>query len=398
MQISHHPGEQVISANISKVDLIEIIRVAGQVAEIQALQDIRGGEDTFVFTDANMYFSTGGTIAGREYPQGISAGGKLTAFGKTAQFDLSIGKAGLDFQGHIDNFSLGPLVVSSASGDPRAKMVVVMTKDQQVIQVDGMVTYFGFGFATFVDIQMGTETPSFDARIAVGFTDAFVISLQATVKDFKEVKDLATKDLYFVAQIKGDLFDMICESIKRFLQTLEELGSEGIESIQNIIGAQIAERQAEMDEEKKKLDKARQEVDRRREERQRFMKKESDKRAEAEKEIERLQDNVTKAKQNKAQAENELKEKVERLKLEKDSLIERKRKEYNEKLEKAKQEQENNRRKLEQLRNQQRDRYGTDFLKNVKIASGARCEKDKMVADAWNAVVWLQKQFDNANL
>ncbi|GAB1201139.1 hypothetical protein APSETT444_010526 [Aspergillus pseudonomiae] len=378
MQISHHPGEQVISANISKVDLIEIIRVAGQVAEIQALQDIRGGEDTFVFTDANMYFSTGGTIAGREYPQGISAGGKLTAFGKTAQFDLSIGKAGLDFQGHIDNFSLGPLVVSSASGDPRAKMVVVMAKDKQVIQVDGKVRCFGIGLATLVDIQIGTETPSFAAHINVAFTEAFIISLQATVEDFKEVKDLATKDLYFQAQIKGDLFDMICESIKSLLRTLEELGIQGIESLQSLIGAQIAEKQAEMDLEKTKLDEARQEVDNRRKERQRNIKKEKDKHDEAKREIERLQDKVTKAKQDKAQAENELKEKVEKLKLEKESLIQSKRKEYNDKLEKAKEAEANNQRELERLRQRQRDKYGTDFLKKVQLAQGAYHEKKKI--------------------
>lgn len=397
MAISHYPGDQVLSANISKVDLIEIIHVAGQVADIQALKDIGGGEDTFVFTDASMYISTGATIAGKEYPRGISAGGKLTAFGTNAEFDLSIGAAGLDFKGYIDNFSLGPLVVSSASGDPRASMIVLMTKDQQVIKVDGMVTFFGVGLVTLVDIQMGTETPSFNAYLAVQFTQAFEISLRATVDDFRDVKDLAAKDLYFHAQIKGDLFEVICESIKNMLKTIEELGTQGIEAVQNLIGEKVAEKQKEMDRLAQKVKEAKKNVESRRKDRQNVMKKEEEKRKEAEEEINRLRENVTKAKNNRAKAEKELKEKVEKAKLEKESLIRRKRKEYNDKLEAAKKEEEENRKKLAELKKRQETKYGTDFLKKVDIAKGAWYEKQAAERASWEGVQWVYRQKCAAN-
>lgn len=398
MVVSHSPDDQLLSANISKVDLIEIIHVAGQVADIQALKDIGGGEDTFVFTDASMYISTGATIGDKEYPRGISAGGKLTAFGKNAEFDLSIGAAGLDFKGYIDNFSLGPLVVSSASGEPRAGMVVLMTKDQQVIKLDGMVTCFGMGLVTLIDIQMGTDTPSFDAYLALKLTDAFQVSLRATVEDFQDVKDLATKGLYFHAQIKGDLFDMICESIRKMLKGLEELGTQGIEAMQDIIGAKIAEKEAEMKNMADKVTEAKAKMEANRNERRKGIEKEAEKRKEAEKEINKLRDDVKKAKSKRDEAERELKEKVQKAEIEKESLIAEKRKEYNDKLERAKREEEANRKELARLKRHQETKYGTDFLKKVNIAKGAYYEK-KAAADAsWRGVLWVSRQKDNAGL
>lgn len=397
MSVSHYPDNQLLSANISKVDLIEIIHVAGQVADIQVLKDIGGGEDTFVFTDASMYISTGATIADKEYPRGISAGGKLTAFGKSAEFDLSIGAAGLDFQGYIDNFSLGPLVVQSASGEPRAGMVVLMTKDQQVIKVDGMVTCFNIGLVTLIDIQMGTDTPSFDAYIAVKLTEAFQVSLHATVDDFRDVKDLAIKGLYFHAQIKGDLFEMICESIKKMLKSIEELGTQGIKAMQDIIGAKIAEKQAEMDDMAKKVEEAKAKVDANRTKRQEGIDKEAEKRKEAEDEIKQLRDGVKNATNNRDKVERQLKEKVEKAELRRDSVIAEKTKEYNDMLEKAKQEEKANRDELARLKRQQETKYGTDFLKKVDIARGAWYEKMAAEEASWEGVMWLYQQKCAAN-
>ncbi|OJJ80050.1 uncharacterized protein ASPGLDRAFT_29331 [Aspergillus glaucus CBS 516.65] len=398
MVVSHYPDNQLLTANISKVDLIEIIHVAGQVADIQVLKDIGGGEDTFVFTDASMYISTGATIADKEYPRGISAGGKLTAFGKSAEFDLSIGAAGLDFQGYIDNFSLGPLVVQSASGESRAGMVVLMTKDQQVIKVDGMVTCFNIGLVTLIDIQMGTDTPSFDAYIAVKLTEAFQVSLHATVDDFHEVKDLAAiKGLYFHAQIKGDLFDMICESIKNMLKSIEELGTQGIEAMQDIIGAKIAEKQAEMNDMAKKVEGAKAKVDANRTKRQEGIDKEAEKRKEAEDEIKQLRDDVKNAINNRDKVERQLKEKVEKAELKRDSLIAEKTKEYNDKLEKAKQEEKANRDELARLRRQQETKYGINFLEKVNLARGAYDEKKAVENKSWKEVDWLHQQKLAAN-
>ncbi|PYH44093.1 uncharacterized protein BP01DRAFT_343380 [Aspergillus saccharolyticus JOP 1030-1] len=397
MVISHFPNDQLISVNISKVDLIEIINVAGKVADIPALREMRGAEQTFVFTDAELYISTGATIADKEYPRGISGGGKLTAFGKKAEFELDIGEVGLDFKGAIDNFSLGPLVVSSASGEPRASMVVLMTKDQQVIKVDGMVTCFGIGLVALVDIQLGTETPVFNAYIAVQFTEAFKISLQATTRDFNSVRDLANQGLYFQAQIEGDLFDMICESVKNMIKTLEKMGTEGIEAMQKLIGDKVGEKQAEMEKLAQALEDARKQLEKKRSERQIELEKEEKKRKEAETEISRLRNAVATAKKNKEKAQQELEQKVKQAELEKESLIRQKRKEYSDKLEEAKEEEARNRRELERLKREQANRYGTDFLKRVELAKGAWYEKQAAEAESWKAVQWVYQQKCNAN-
>ncbi|KAL3440567.1 hypothetical protein BJX65DRAFT_314646 [Aspergillus insuetus] len=389
---SHYPDNQLLIAKFSKVDLLEIIHVAGQVADIQPLKDISGGEDTFVFTDASMYISTGGTIHKKEYPRGISAGGKLTAFGKSAEFDLNITSAGLTFEGYIDNFSLGPLAVSSASGEPRASMIVLMTKDQQVIKVDGMVTCFGMGLVTLVDIQMGTTTPSFDAYIALNFTDAFVIRLHTTVEDFIEVKDLATTGLYFHAQIEGDLFETICNSIKDFLNSIEELGTQGIEAVENVIGAKLAEKEAEIKKLADGVKQARQTMEERQYDRRKNMEKEEKKRKEAEDEINKLKDEVKKASNNRADAEKKLKEKVSQAKSHKEAMVQQKRKEYNDKLRNAQYEEEQNRKKLEELTRQQESQYGANFLMNLEYARITASLKEEAIKKSWEDVQWVYQQ------
>lgn len=262
-------------------------------------------------------------------------------------------------------------------------MVVLMTKDQQVIKVDGMVTCFNIGLVTLIDIQMGTDTPSFDVYIAVKLTEAFQVSLHATVDDFREVKDLATKGLYFYAQIKGDLFEMICESVKKMLKSIEELGTEGIEAMQEIIGAKIAEKQDEMDDMEKKVEDAKAKVIANRTKRQQGINKESEKRKDAENEIDQLRNNMKNSVKHRDDVERQLKKKVEEAKLKRDSVIAEKRKEYNDKLEKAKQEEKANQKKLAQLKRQQETKYGTDFLKKVEIAKGAWYEKMAAENASW---------------
>jgi hypothetical protein len=398
MSISHYPDQQLLTAGISKVDLMEIIRVAGKVADVHVLKNMSGGEDIFVFTDAFVYISTGATIAGKEYPRGISAGGSLTAFGKTATFDLSIGAAGLDLQAFIDNFSLGPLVVTSATGDPRAGMIVQMTKDEQVIKVDGKVTCFGIGFAVLVDIQMGTETPSFKAYLAVQFTEAFKISVSATVDNFRDIKDLASKGLLFQGKVEGDLFEAICESIKHMLKSLEELGTQGIESVQNLIKANIAKKKAEMEQLAEKVKEAEEKVAARRRDRQAAMEKEEEKRKGAENEINRLRDNLAKETRKRDHVRRELEEKVMEAKLNKESLIQRKRKEYDDKLKAAKREERENRERLNALQQRQQTKYGTDFLKKVNIAKGAWAEKQAALKASWKGVQWVYRQKCEATL
>ncbi|THC87659.1 hypothetical protein EYZ11_012892 [Aspergillus tanneri] len=370
MSISHYPDQQLIKANISKVDLIQIVRVAGHVANIKVVKNMSGG---------------------------ISAGGGLTAFGKSARFDLRISADGLDFQGFIDNFSLGPLVVASASGDPRASMVVRMTKDEQVIKIDGMVTCFGIGFAALVDIQMGTDNPSFKAYLAVQFTEAFKIDIIATVEDFRDVKDLAVKGLYFEGRIKGDIFDVICEGIMKMLKSIEELGSRGIESLENLIEARIKEKQSEMEQLAEEVRKAHEKVKLRRKNRQEAMKIEEAKRKEAENYLEQLWQNMAKKKADRDSVE-ELLEEVEKARQKKAALIQRKRKEYDEKMEDAKKQEAEYRKTLEDLEKRQRTKYGTDFLKKVDLAKGAWYEKQAAEYASWRGVERVYEQKCNASI
>ncbi|EFR05208.1 hypothetical protein MGYG_08222 [Nannizzia gypsea CBS 118893] len=398
MSISHYPDQQLLKANISRVDLIQIIRVAGHVANIEVLKNMSGGEDTFVFTKAYVYVSTGASIGGTEYPRGISAGGSITAFGKTARFDLRIGAGGLSFQGYIENFSLGPLAVSSARGDPRASMVMRMTRDEQVIKVDGMITCFGIRLVALVDIQMGTDTPSFRAYLAVQFTAAFKIRIAATVADFRDIKDLALKDLYFEGRIEGDLFNVIYQNIKGMLKSIEELGTQSLESLQHFIGEKIAERKREMNKLSLEVKEAEVKVIRERQRRQAAMQREEGKQDEAREEIKRLQDVLASKIADRDRVEKKLKENVEKARLERAALIQCKRREYDEKLQQVKQQEADNRRRLEELKYRQRTKYGTDFLKKVDLAKGAWYEKQAAERASWGAVVWVYWQKEHADV
>ncbi|KAI9370273.1 hypothetical protein BJX61DRAFT_535780 [Aspergillus egyptiacus] len=392
MEIGQHPDRQLISAHISKVDLVEIIRVAGEVAEIEVLKQMHGGEDTFVITNASLYLSTGTRIGHKEYPRGITAGGNLTAFGKSAEFHLSIGDAGLDYKGFVDNFSLGPLVVSSASGEPRASMIVVMTKDQQLVKLDGMVTCFGVGLVTLVNIQLGTDTPSFDAYIAVQFTKAFEISLQATVDDFKNVKDLAALDLFFHAQIRGDLFETICEGIKGLIHALDKLGAESIEAIQTVVGEKVAERQAELAALERSVQEAQAKTEEARRVRRARMDAEEQKRSQAQAEIDRLKEQVASAKSDKTRMQSILKAKVDRAERDKKALIQRKRAEYDALLRQAQADEKRYREQLAELQSEQAAKYGPDLASRVHLAQAAWQAKQDAIHHAEEAVDWAEGQ------
>jgi hypothetical protein len=126
MSISQIPDQQLFVLDLRNLPVSKLIGIAGQVHDNTNSDSalIHGSDDHLVFEEAGLYFSTSATVLKVYYKPGLSAHGKMTFFGKTAEFKASVSKEGVVFKGYIDNFRIGDLVVQSASGAPRRALTL----------------------------------------------------------------------------------------------------------------------------------------------------------------------------------------------------------------------------------------------------------------------------------
>ena len=68
---------QVISFNISEINIMKLVKLAGEMADIKALKNIEGADDILVFRDLKLYLSTGAKVFDVYYERGIHIKGKL---------------------------------------------------------------------------------------------------------------------------------------------------------------------------------------------------------------------------------------------------------------------------------------------------------------------------------
>jgi hypothetical protein len=73
-------------------------------------------------------------------------------------------------------------------------------------------------------------------------------------------------------------------------------------------------------------------------------------------------------------------------------MVQQKRKEYNDKLRNAQDEEERNRKKLEELTRQQESQYGANFLMNLEYARITASLKEEAIKKSWEDVQWVYQQ------
>ncbi|KAL8688641.1 MAG: hypothetical protein Q9218_005496 [Villophora microphyllina] len=356
MSVSQMPDQQLLSVDISKINVAEIIKFAGKLADSKSLQDTQGG-DFLIFLDASMYVSTGATVAGKEYPAGISASGTMILFGKTAKFSAAFGETGVRFAGSVNAFNIGPLEVKSASGAPDASMEIVMMTGEQKIFVDGMIKILALEAKININVSL-QPLVAFDVDVDIRFGDAFKFVLQAKASNVSDLKDLAKADLDFRAELSGDIFGLICDSVVNVLGKIEELGDEGFQAIDKQLRGEIDQIDQQLQSTSRQVEEAKGQTESERSRRGKILENEEAKPKKAQAELHLLENKVQQAKDKQDADIQAARDQLQEAELHREIAIRNKRAEYDDKLRKAQDEQQKIQREQNELNRQMTDKYG----------------------------------------
>ncbi len=371
ISVSQMPDQQLLSVDISKINVAEMIKFAGKLADCQQLQDMQGG-DFLVFLNASMYFSTGATVAGVDYPAGINASGTMILFGKTASFSASLGKSGVRFAGSVNAFKIGPLEVKSASGAPDASMEIVMTPEEQKFFLDGMIKILAFEAKLYIDISL-QPTVAFDVDVDIRFADVFKFVLKAKAKNVSNLKDLSKADLDFQAEVSGDIFGLICDSVIGILSKIEELGDEGFQAVDKQLHSEINQINQQLEGMAKEVEEAKSKTKAERTRRSEIFDLEEAKRQKAQKELQDLEEKVRQARNSQTADIEAARTKLREAETHRETVVQNKRLEYEEKIKNAKAEQSKVQREQGLLEQQMQDKYGP--IRVMKINSAGQLQK-----------------------
>lgn len=353
--MSQRPNQQLVTFNVSKLNVAQIIRFTGDIIDCQALREVSGG-DFLIFSEAGMYFSTGATIASREYPPGISAHGILEVFGKRAQFDATVGESGIRFDGSVDNFSIGPLDVRSASGGPKAILIIEMTKEKQEIYIDGMISFLDLNIKMLV--KASVKPLVLDTDIQIGFTDLLTFKLRAVVNNVTDHRDLSKANLRFEASLDGDILGFICDGVIAMLDYLQNAIGGGIDSLEFSLQQRKKEIEAEKSQLQKQLDEIKASYEAARAERQKEIEARQAKRKEAQDELDALQKALDDHKFTQIEQENAARQKLQDAKTQREAAYRAKTAEYDDQLSAVRKEQQGYEQRMRELQEQKTINFG----------------------------------------
>ena len=286
---------QVILFDVSKVNISELVRLAGEMTDIVALQDVNGGQDFLVFHDVKFSLSTGTVVFGVRYEKGIHIRGRMELFGTKGEIDGQFCEDGLFIKGGIDPINIGGLEVRSAktAGD-RATMEVEMTDDKQKVFVDGMIRFYAYELKVFLNAHVQNRT--LEADISVQFTEhiAFMLQANASVPDSNSLEK-AVMD--FRAEIHPDMVGALFDAIQEAINTIRTLALDSIDTAVKKLQDVVDQKGAELKQMEADLKVLEGEVNEEIQKRQTKISKDNEERLKLENELKTLSDAVTEAEQ-----------------------------------------------------------------------------------------------------
>jgi hypothetical protein len=380
------PTRQVLKINISNLHVTQLIRMAGDIGDLDALRNISGG-DFLVFNEAGMYFSTGIEEAlGESFPAGISAKGDVTVFGKRANFEASLSSGGFRLKGEVDAFKIGPLEVRSASGNPRARLEIAMTSEKQLLEIDGLIMIGGDdGLQIGALIQASLTPVVFDVWIFVTFTDQIKFDLRAVATNVSNLKDLSQANVNFTLTLNTEILELFYMGILDFLGELQNLSTASTEALEFALQKRRDEVSDEINAKKEQIValEARIVVEGQVREKERAEAKR--KKQEAETELKKLQSLHSTTRQEKKEAERKLHDLWKQACLERAATEEKKRLEWQSLLETAQREQERLSEQKAQLQNKKKSTVGhlaLELQKYIEWFEIAKARLEGLLADS----------------
>ncbi|KAK2754427.1 hypothetical protein FQN54_007071 [Arachnomyces sp. PD_36] len=387
---------QVFIVDIPKIDIFEIARLAGELTEIESLQHMEGGAGDLVFHDLKFYFSTGAMAFGKFYERGMQVKGNVNFFDKTGDFDGRFNDDGIAIKAGIDNFKIGNLEITSASGGKRATLDVEMTGETQKISIDGRIRYCDLELKMLIDADL--QKRHLDADVTIHFTEvlAFELLAQAGVPEDNSLEGVV---VHFEAELKVDVFSTIFEGMKEAIGAIGEAATQTIEKAQSDLQNQIDKRQGEVNKMKQELEALKLQSEKELIDRQKKLdaeNKEFDKLAE---ELEKLTKAVKDAEREKGDHDDEvqkIKDKQDEVKREFEDKKREKTEEYNRRI----QEQETNQaeweKKKKELEDQKEAGWGDD-LRKIGPTQELVDRLNAEVSDKYNWKEYCWKRYDETS-
>ncbi|RBQ70005.1 hypothetical protein FVER14953_12408 [Fusarium verticillioides] len=380
------PTRQVLKVNISNLNVSGLIRMAGEIGDLDALRNITAG-DFLVFNKADMYFSTGIEEAlGESFPAGISAKGDVTVFGKRANFDASLGSDGFELKGEVDAFKIGPLEVRSASGNPRAKLQIVMTSKKRLLEIDGLIIIGGDdGLKIGALIQASLTPVVFDVWVFVSFTDQINFGLRAVATNLSNLKDLSKANVNFTLTLDTDILELFYNGILDFLAELQNLTTASTEALEFGLQKRLNEISDEIKAKKQHIVAIEDRIAEEQEMRESERAKAALKKLEAETELKKLERAKSTTQEAKEEAERKIKELCDQANLEREAIKAEKSLEWSALYESAKREKESLAREKDELEGKKKSTFGNvalDLQKYIEWFKIAKEKLDGLLADS----------------
>ncbi|KAJ5683368.1 hypothetical protein N7462_006533 [Penicillium macrosclerotiorum] len=360
--------EQVITVNISEINISKLLRLAGEMIEVQGLQTMNGGEDFLVFRQVKFLFSTGGVILQQRYDRGIHVRGMMEFFGKKGEFDGRVFEDGIRIKGGIDHFNIGGLEIQSArSKGKRATMDIEMTGEKQKIFVDGKISFHAIELSIIIDAYL--QKRRLEAEISLKFTESIMLRLKAKA-EVPSSQSLEGVVMEFSAELNPDIVGAFFKAINNTIETIGKMASDLSKNIKEDLQRQVYKKQADLDKLKIELELLKQEVDQEVKDRQVKIDQDTQERKELEKELDRLENAVAEAQEKKEDNEskiNDLELEKEQIKRRFNKKIRNKQKDYETELKAARENEKNCDKEKKRLEDKKNASFG-DILRSKEEA------------------------------
>ncbi|KAM0514405.1 hypothetical protein ACHAPE_006698 [Trichoderma viride] len=374
----------VLRIELNELDVTDIVKIAGKLAEQKALENAAdGARGLVIFSDLKLYLSSGAKFMGEYYERGIQIRGKLSFFDKLAYFDGTFTGDGVSIKGGLDAFKFGGLEVTSLKtyrGKKRAILEIEVLKDTQKVLIDGIIRCYDIELQVYINANL--QTRQFEADILVKLADVLSFALKAKV-EAKDSQHLENAAVTFEAQLELKILESVIQGILKALETLKEWADKKIDEVKAQVEGRLAVLRSELAKMEKHLIELRQKSHQEVLERRNQIDEENKLLRETNKEIDEYEQKVKEARANKTAKEEEIRE-YERRRDAAQSRLDKKTREMRE---------EYNRRIREEEANQEYWRSERRRLQEQKDASWGDVLRKRETADAnWRYWTGIEKE------
>ncbi|KDR78719.1 hypothetical protein GALMADRAFT_266152 [Galerina marginata CBS 339.88] len=152
--VNNDPSKSLVHVNVENLGVKEITEVVSTLVGY----DLPQPPDVIRFEKVELYACPAGAIIlGKAYPRGFCFYSKMIIFGKLAEVKVVIGDGGVEIEGSVEAFTLGPLTVTG-NKEGKASLSAALTRSKQSGKIDGVITFADMRIELYANFEL---QPSF---------------------------------------------------------------------------------------------------------------------------------------------------------------------------------------------------------------------------------------------